>query len=53
MGKKQGKKGNFFQGVRGTILLMGGMAMIVAIILGVSGIVSLNSNIYGRTKASK
>lgn len=44
MREKQAKKGNFFQGVRGKIFLMGGMAMIAAIILGVSGIVSLNSN---------
>lgn len=44
MGEKQGKKGGFFQGVRGKIFLMGGMAMIAAIILGVSGIISLNSN---------
>ena len=44
MREKQAKKGKFFQGVRGKIFLMGGMAMIAAIILGVSGIVSLNSN---------
>ncbi len=44
MEEKQQKRGGFMQGVRGKIFLMGGMAMIAAIILGVSGIVSLSGN---------